>query len=444
MTENYGDSQDVQESRRPSATTIQTFGNLVKGYLGSGILGLPFAYSQGGTIASFLLLLLVGLVATHCMYLLVLVKKKIVRDYPDVVTFSDISQHLFGPWGAWLLDAILIFTQFGFCCVYVVFVVQNTSALTCQWGLSQPDYFGEELSCIPSVDPRIWVVPWFAIFVGLSWIRSLKNVAFVTIFADVSILFSIVIIMTASGIQLHSNIQRDAIDVEIGIVPSTVAVMLGTGIYAFEGIGTVLPCETSMKHPESFPKVLFSVMGFSTVNYLLFGLIPYLAFGAQTSDQITFNLQQFATCSLPNAPCLGNPTWEAFSTIVSVLLIFAIMGTFPLQLFVVTDIAEEWLFRKFMALRGRKGFYTNIFRTVLVALACVIAISIPQFGLLMGLIGSLGGATLQFIFPAAFVLKLEWHDLSLFRKVLYIFYLCFGSLAGVMGFIQTIQELAAL
>jgi proton-coupled amino acid transporter len=220
--------------------------------------------------------------------------------------------------------------------------------------------------------------------------------------------------------------------------------MLGTGIYAFEGIGTVLPCETSMKEPQKFPLVLFSVMGFSTINYLLFGLIPYLAFGLNTSDQITINLQQFARCQLPNSVCHGNEAWVVLTNIVSVLLILAITGTFPLQLFVVTDITEEWLFRTFASLRSRLTLWTNLWRTLLVALACVIAISIPQFGLLMGLIGSLGGATLQFIFPASFALQLEWQQLSIFRRCLYIFYICFGAIAGIMGFIQTIEQLADL
>ena len=65
------------------------------------------------------------------------------------------------------------------------------------------------------------------------------------------------------------------------------SVMLSLGIYAFEGIGTVLPSVTAMKKPEKFPSVLVFVMVFSTVNYVLFGLLPYLAFGRNTSDEVT-------------------------------------------------------------------------------------------------------------------------------------------------------------
>jgi amino acid permease len=65
-------------------------------------------------------------------------------------------------------------------------------------------------------------------------------------------------------------------------------------IYAYEGIGIVLPCETGMKGPERFPRLLTICMMISTVNYLVFGLLPYLAFGSATDDIITTNLSAFA------------------------------------------------------------------------------------------------------------------------------------------------------
>jgi solute carrier family 36 (proton-coupled amino acid transporter) len=373
------------------------------------------------------------------MALLVHVRTSLNSENPEVITYGDICFHLFGVWGSRILNAFLIFTQIGFCCVYVVFEVDNTSTLTCFLGLGTQKP-GEIPPCEPSINKKIWVIPWFFVFVLLSWIRSLKGVAYVSNFSNLAIIFSMIVILTGSAIQLHYNIEQgNGLDVAIGIVPSTFAVMLSSGVYAFEGIGTIIPIVTGMKSPEKFPYVLVFIMVISTINYVLFGLIPYLAFGSETTDVITENIRNFAECYPPN--CERSTTWIVLYYIVTFALILTIMGTFPIQLFVVTDVIEEWFFNKYEHLRKNRFWITNLLRTLLVCLICVVAISIPDFGLLIALVGSLGSASLQFIFPVAFVLQMYWPTLSIPKIGLYLFYICFGALGGFLGFVQTVQSL---
>ena len=52
-------------SRSPTATALATGANLLKCYMGSGILGLPYAFKQGGILYSVLVMLFLGVVATH-------------------------------------------------------------------------------------------------------------------------------------------------------------------------------------------------------------------------------------------------------------------------------------------------------------------------------------------------------------------------------------------
>ena len=63
----------------------------------------------------------------------------------------------------------------------------------------------------------------------------------------------------------------------------------GSVVYALGGIGVVLPVETSMKNKERYPRIMIIVMTFSTLNYVMFGLVPYLAFGDDTSDVVQKN-----------------------------------------------------------------------------------------------------------------------------------------------------------
>ena len=441
--------------RKSKATATATGGNLLKSYLGSGenslsfsfsslplaslfntlpiltipwtstpfpfpsgILGLPYAFSQGGVVATTIILSLIGGIATHTMMLLVQTRQKCngyiqfsvfflffcfltrpTEENKRVITYGDIAEYLLGKWGKYLLNAALIFTQFGFCCVYVVFCIDNTSFLLCSFGLSCLHFLsslsffdrhtglgtmntGGDLSeppCTPSITEKVWVFPWFVfflcffflsffqnqekafptfpqpvpsplrfiIFTFLSWIRTLSGVAYVSNFANMTTGLAMLAIYTASIIQIIYKIEdtEENMDVAIAPPPATVAgfffssvfssfllfsfpgpplsfffvvslppsqfflpppfatpslptVMLSLGIYAFEGIGTVLPSVTAMKNPEKFPSVLKFVMVFSTVNYVMFGLLPYLAFGRNTSDEVTGIITRASKCDI--------------------------------------------------------------------------------------------------------------------------------------------------
>eukprot|EP00010_Vexillifera_abyssalis_P005697 CAMPEP_0201561298 /NCGR_PEP_ID=MMETSP0173_2-20130828/78726_1 /ASSEMBLY_ACC=CAM_ASM_000268 /TAXON_ID=218659 /ORGANISM="Vexillifera sp., Strain DIVA3 564/2" /LENGTH=275 /DNA_ID=CAMNT_0047975797 /DNA_START=112 /DNA_END=936 /DNA_ORIENTATION=- len=275
------------------------------------------------------------------MYLLVKVKHQLATQHQTKtdqekssppVTFSDIAATLFGSAGSYAVDAALIFTQFGFCCAYYIFIVQNSILFFSSWNLS----YG------------VWVVIWLPLLIGLSWMRTLKSISWVTAAANICILGSIIVILAGCTLELSENGIAGTIDestgsgdegaseppsIEYWVIPQTFAIMLGTAVYAYEGIGVVIPCETSMRQPERFSRVLFAVMGFSIVNYCIFGLIPYLTFGSDTSDVITENMHALSSQS---------STWLVLSYMVQVALVLAIIGTYPMQLFVVIDILEEW------------------------------------------------------------------------------------------------------
>ncbi|XVF44700.1 hypothetical protein PTKIN_Ptkin02bG0145100 [Pterospermum kingtungense] len=65
---------------------------------------------------------------------------------------------------------------------------------------------------------------------------------------------------------------------------------LGVAVFAFEGIGMVLPIESEMKDNAKFGKILALSMGLISLMYGAFGALGYFAFGAETKDIITANL----------------------------------------------------------------------------------------------------------------------------------------------------------
>jgi len=361
----------------------------------------------------------VAALTTHSMYLLVQCKKQAVREQPKIVTFTDIARYTYGWIGAWLVNFFLVFTQYGFTCVYVVFLSQNTENFV-------PD------------DIHGWWVHWriFALFwipplCVLANIPTLKHLSFIAVIADVCILSGIGVILVAACWNMYDKIEaHESMDVQWWFAPKTFAVMFGMAIYAFEGIGVVIPAETAMRHPEKFTKVLMTTMVVSSFNYIVFGAVCYLGFGQSTHSLVTVDLHNFS----------DSHVWRVLSTLVTIALIIAITATYPIQLFVVTDICEEAMFKSGWVSTRFKILKQILFRCALVCGSAGIAVAIPNFGLLIGLIGAMGSAALQFTFPALFHLKLFPGD-PLWLKAISVFYILFGIGGGILGTVQTVMEI---
>ena len=88
-------------------------------------------------------------------------------------------------------------------------------------------------------------------------------------------------------------------------------------------------------------------------------------------------------------------------------------------------------------------FYFVAARMFLVGLTLLVAVSVPNFHLLMSFIGSITCVILVFVFPCVFHLILHHKHLSLFAKLLDVS-LVFGSTsAGAAGIYASYVELAS-
>jgi len=72
-------------------TSIQTFMHLLNGYVGSGILAMPKAFSDGGLILASICTPLIGLMSNYCIHLLVEINEYLCQkigssplDYEEV------------------------------------------------------------------------------------------------------------------------------------------------------------------------------------------------------------------------------------------------------------------------------------------------------------------------------------------------------------------------
>jgi proton-coupled amino acid transporter len=386
---------------------LQTLAHLLKGNIGTGLLALPLAVRRAGALVGGLGLLVLGVIASHCMILLLQssgtlcqLRGKETLDYAQTTEEAvdyfleyqnvtrkkiNISRRVSGIF----VNFFLITTQFGFCCVYLVFI-----------GIS----FQQVLEDVYGVGLRKEVV--IAIFVPLvivaTWIRNLDELVPLSAIANVCIAFSLLVIA-------YAEIERfvtDREDIEAAVrVPGgvqlatyqTLPLFFGGVAFAFEGIGVVLPLENKMRRPQQAVSVVVLGMTVVVLLYVTFGTLGYLAFGSNIKPSITFNLAS------------DNPAEEIFFSLAKLYYAYAIFAGYLVQFYVPMDFLEGPLYTRLRlrALEYRFPRHSHRvfpsfqlgFRLLVVLVTAGIAVGLPDLGDLISLVGAFSCTALAFIVP---------------------------------------------
>ncbi|EGD79331.1 hypothetical protein PTSG_09745 [Salpingoeca rosetta] len=104
----------------------ETLINFLKGNICAGFLSLPFAFAQGGYVGGTALLAFIASICVHCMLLLVKTKQHVCAENKITrLSYGQLAEHAIGRAGIMIVNAALLVTQFGFVCVYVVFIAQH-------------------------------------------------------------------------------------------------------------------------------------------------------------------------------------------------------------------------------------------------------------------------------------------------------------------------------
>ncbi|XP_049898498.1 proton-coupled amino acid transporter 1 isoform X1 [Epinephelus moara] len=334
-------------------------------------------------------LLCMGLVAIHCMRLLVKcshhLSAKMNRpslNYGEAVQYgmenvSWLRRH--SVWGKQTVNLFLIITQLGFCCVYFVFlsdnikqVVEAANATTFNCHINNTN---QTQILVPSFDSRLYMLCFLPAIILLVFTPDLKYLAPLSLVANLVMTASLILIYFYSLTNITYPINLPAVG-RLKDYP----LFFGTAVFAFEGIGVVLPLENKMQRPQTFIPVLYVGMGIITFLYISLGTIGYMCFKEHIGGSITLNL--------PN--CW---TYQA----VKLLYCFGIFITFALQFYVpaeilippvVARVSERW-----------EKVVDLLLRSFLVIFTCALAILIPELDLVISLVGSISSSFLALIFP---------------------------------------------
>jgi amino acid permease len=182
--------------------------------------------------------------------------------------------------------------------------------------------------------------------------RDIQKLSGTALIADLFILVGLIYIFT---IEFRTLAANGIADVRF-FNPDRFPLLIGTAVFAFEGIGLIIPITESMKEPQKFPKVLSGVMVFVMALFAGSGVLAYSTYGSDIQTVVLVNLPA-----------------SKFVTAVQFLYAVAISLSTPLQLFPAVRIMENGLFSRSGKYDAKIKWEKNAFRLSAVVLCSLIA-----------------------------------------------------------------------
>ncbi|KAJ8919552.1 hypothetical protein NQ315_002174 [Exocentrus adspersus] len=370
-------------------SNFDTMVHLLKGNIGTGILAMPDAFRNAGWAVGLFGTLFMGVVCTHCMHMLVGCSHELCRrTQKQSLSFSEVVEQAFstGPeaiqkyakLAKTLINIFLCITQLGFCCVYFVFVAANIHDVIKHYFFDMSVHWYLLLLLLPMV--------------LLNWVKSLKYLTPSSLFAS---------IVTCSGLvitffYMFQGLPKIA-SIKAVSTWSQVPLYFGTAIYAFEGIGVILPLENNMKTPQDFGGwlgVLNTGMIIVAALYTGVGFFGYLKYGDE---------------AVKGSVTLLLPPDELLAQSVRLMMALAIFLSYPLQFYVPFNILWPTVEKHFHTEKNR-DIAEYLLRTLLVFITFIFAIAIPNLGAVISLVGAFSSSALALIFPPLIEIVTFWPE----------------------------------
>lgn len=342
------------------------------------------------------------------MLLLVNTRRKLesILGFSKIKSFGDLGFAISGPLGRFSVDSMIVLSQAGFCVSYLIFIASTLAFLTAG------DSSGETVPVFIGLTPKVLFL-WgcFPFQLGLNSIKTLTHLAPLSIFADAVDIAAKSVVMVEDVFVFVNN--KPHLEAFKGF--SVLFYGIGVAVYAFEGIGMVLPLETETKDKEKFGRVLGLAMGLISIIFGAFGALGYFAFGEETKDIITNNLGQ-----------------GLISVVVQFGLCVNLFITFPLMMNPVYEVFE----RRFCDSR-----YCLWLRWLLVLVVSLVALLVPNFADFLSLVGSSVCVVLGFVLPAMFHCMVFKEELG-WRCILSDgVVMVFGFFVAVVGTFTSVTEI---
>ncbi|KAL8581581.1 hypothetical protein ACOMHN_049138 [Nucella lapillus] len=394
------------------------------------IVSFPYAVHQGG-YWSLVAMVGVAYICCHTGHILVNClydpspSGRLVRVRSSYV---EIAEHVWGRrYGARLVNLAQIIELLMTCILYV---------LLCG-DLIQGSFPGSPL------DLSSWIMVSTVPLLACAFLTSLRRVSTLSLWCTVAHMLINLIIL----VYCFSQAGRwHWADVQVRIDIWTLPIALGIIVFSYTSQIFLPTLEGNLRDRGRFSCMMRWTHVAAAVFKALFSYLGFLTWGAGTKEVITNNLPH-----------------PAFRILVNLMLVAKALLSYPLPYFAAVELLQTAMFQDRRPHEGRGGdggggegrwfpgclddtgrlkVWGVALRLLLVLFTTVLAIVIPHFTLLMGLIGSFTGTMLSFVWPCYFHLKIKWYCLGWSARILDITILLLGLLFGSVGMYYSAHALS--
>ncbi|XP_046684151.1 proton-coupled amino acid transporter-like protein CG1139 isoform X3 [Homalodisca vitripennis] len=373
--------ESVSHMQRPKypTTYIETLENHLKTNIASGMFAMGDAFKNAGLLLAPVLTMFLGCLCVFNQHILVnsanrMREQRKLNYYPNFNDTVDLCFdsgpplfRKFAKHSRFAVNFFIIVAQLGFCCVYIVFVTSTSQQIL--------HYFGYEIEIhLNMVITQVFIT--MTIF-----IRNLKYLAPVSLFATVTMVIGIALTLYLSSEDIPPITDRHAV-ASLHQLP----LFFGTVVYAYEGIGAVLPLQSEMKNPEKFSTPLGVLnVGNLIVTVLLLstGFIGYLKYGEAVEGSLTLNL----------------PYESILSQFVKITIAIGMLLTYPIVMYVPHTIIWPAIVKRWGPFE-RKILYEYLVKLILCLITFVLAEVISNLSVFISLMGAVISTALALMFPS--------------------------------------------
>ncbi|KAJ9067499.1 hypothetical protein DSO57_1038535 [Entomophthora muscae] len=414
MGKEYGIEWKEDGISKRTASSFSAFFNIVCAVAGAGALGLPYSLRDGGWI-SLAFFLLAAVLSTftakqliECLY---------YKEGERLEEMADIGEAAFGMFGRYFVKVFNYSISLSFACIFILLSGHNAYNIV-----------NEAMGYVVIQEAYWTVLAGFIILVPFALLKTLKEVSFLALFGVLTTVVVVFIVIIVGGIDYASSttsVETTLLRVEgIPLALSTIA-------YCYGGNVVYPHVEATMRHPESWNKVMVYATICITVIFVSAGGAGYLYFG----DEV-------------QSPVLDSLPRGLATTMGYILITVHVILAAPIYLCSFALDQERWLNIDTMHLTVTSEFVKRlILRTSIVGVLTLIAVYIPYFSDLVSLVGAVSNCIIIFLVPTVCHYKLfgyrnrKMHDYLLSALVILIALigLTFGSYSAMTNLILHIK-----
>jgi proton-coupled amino acid transporter len=216
-----------------------------------------------------------------------------------------------------MVDITLVGSQVSFVTAYVYFITKNLQQIM-QQALSvtiNKWYFG--LGC-------------FVIYVPLVMVRRMDKLAMTHVFGDIMIFTVIASLFVYGALAIKENggfSTENVKPINMSLFPDAI----GFSVYAYEGIGVILPLQDITADKDDYVRVMTYVLCFIFVLYIVFSEFSIFAFG-----QHSIGNNPLITQSMPQDSPL---VW-----CIEICFCLNLVFSYPLMMHPANTVIESYLY----------------------------------------------------------------------------------------------------